>query len=60
MCENDSMHDPDNYCKVCGTCFDCVEEEHDNLVEKFINLKAKYEALKVKYKALKNDTVNLT
>lgn len=30
-CENSANHDPENFCRHCSTCHDCVAEgEHDN------------------------------
>lgn len=34
VCELNPDHDPDNYCEKCHTCFDCLDEEAQAMIEK--------------------------
>ncbi len=38
-CENDTSHNPDNYCNSCATCHDCVEEGEQSIQDELKGLK---------------------
>lgn len=38
-CENDTSHNPDNYCNSCATCHDCVEEGEQSIQSELKGLK---------------------